>query len=65
MRVVLKRAQHFITVNGKFYGAYNNPVNIRKALAAQQERPRLETACLQTSLFDAERPLTDIITGEL
>ena len=47
MRVVLKRARHFITCSGKFYGA-NAPEEARLQLIAAE---RIQNA-KQLSLFD-------------
>ena len=57
MRVVLKRAKHFITCGGKYFGA--NPLAVRGLLAANE---RGKNAC-QLSLFP-ETALS-ALTGEL
>lgn len=58
MRVVLKRAKHFITCNGKFYGA--DQTRLAGVLTAGEQS---ETA-VQLGLFDGNAPLT-ALTGEL
>ena len=50
MRVVLKRARHFITANGKFYGAENENI-IRGFLTDGEVKPQ------QLSLFGADGAL--------
>ncbi len=59
MRVVLKRARHFITANGKFYGA-GDMRTVRGLLAAGE----CAAGARQLSLFDAEAALT-ARTGEV
>lgn len=49
MRVVLKRAQHFITANGKFYGT-KNELAVRELLSAGE----LNTGAEQLSMFGAK-----------
>lgn len=61
MRVVLKRAKFFITVNGKFYGGMHNPLNVRKALRGDDTLLLNSSGYQQTSLFDTD---TNVITGE-
>ena len=46
MRIALKRARHFITCNGKFYGAKETA--IRGLLAAAEQTD----SAVQTSIFD-------------
>lgn len=60
MRVVLKRAQHFITANGKFFGTENTRA-VRGLLAAQSERENAE----QLSLFSTPQIALSALTGEL
>ncbi len=57
MRIVLKRAKHFITAGGKFYGA--NAQRVAGLLAAQEQSEQ----ATQLSLFD-ENALS-ALTGEL
>ncbi len=60
MRVVLKRARHFVTAGGKFFGNAN-PAAVRGLLTAGEEKKNAE----QLSLFsDAETALS-AHTGEL
>ncbi len=61
MRVVLKRAAFFITVDGKFYGNSENPSNIRRIMRGTELLPSRATDCQQTSIFDG---LPSIVTGE-
>jgi hypothetical protein len=49
MRIVLKRARHFITCNGRFYGIENEE-RVRNALAVAE---RLDGA-KQLSFFDGD-----------
>ncbi len=60
MRVVLKRAKHFITCNGKFYGA-EKPTAVRQSLALQSEAENAE----QLSLFSSPETALTSLTGEL
>ncbi len=61
MRVVLKRARHFITANGKFYGA-EYPDRIHSALSiAKNATPNLE----QLSLFSLPEIAQSARTGEV
>lgn len=68
MRVVLKRARHFITANGKFFGS-DNQAQITSLLATDTT----QTNALQLSLFpDPKQPLLTeqetaltALTGEL
>ena len=53
MRIVLKRAKHFITCGGKFYGE-DDPLRVRAALTVAE---RLESAA-QLSLFDGAEKST-------
>ena len=50
MRIVLKRARHFITCDGKFYGL-DNEERVKAALAVAE---RLDGA-KQLSIFDGDR----------
>ncbi len=59
MRVVLKRARHFITANGKFYGAKSDAA-VRGLLTAGERAQNAE----QLSLFAAENAAA-ALTGEL
>lgn len=61
MRVVLKRAMFFITVDGKFYGNSENPVNIRRIMRGSELLLPGRADCQQTSIFDG---LPSIVTGE-
>ena len=60
MRVVLKRARHFITANGKFYGTEN--VNAVRGFLASEEAGRTAE---QLSLFSAPQIALTALTGEL
>jgi predicted DNA-binding helix-hairpin-helix protein len=60
MRVPLKRAIHFITVNGKYYGA-KDIKEVRRRLTFQE--PDIEYT--QLSLFSSPEIKTSILTGEL
>ena len=59
MRVVLKRARHFITAGGKFYGA-KNELSVRGLLAAGES----QSNATQLSLFESGTALS-VHTGEL
>ena len=59
MRVVLKRARHFITAGGKFYGA-KNELSVRGLLAAGEA----QSNATQLSLFESGTALS-VHTGEL
>ena len=60
MRVVLKRAKHFITCKGKFYGSDGG--NVRALLAEKNiEKPEDE----QLSLFSDNSNALRAITGQL
>jgi len=59
MRVVLKRAKHFITCNGKFYGA-NHETQIRGLLAAGDQ-----ANATQLSLFSDDTNRLMALTGEI
>lgn len=62
MRVVLKRAKHFITIDGKFYGETDNPFNIRNILnGSQLQLNAPNNEYVQLSLFEDKK---SIITGE-
>ncbi len=60
MRVVLKRAKHFITAGGKFFGAKNESA-VRGLLTAGE---RSENAA-QLSLFSTPEAAYEALTGEL
>lgn len=60
MRVVLKRAKYFITVNGKFLGGTENPGKIRNILRGQ-ELLAAPVQSVQLSFFDT---LPSHISGE-
>ena len=60
MRIVLKRAVHFITINGKFYGQEKIKL-ITKALALEDFSNNLQ----QISLFSLPDLNKSVITGEL
>lgn len=59
LRVVLKRAQHFITCNGKFMG-YNDEHAVKKALLNAGSNETVQ----QLTMFDGEAALS-ALTGEL
>ena len=59
MRVVLKRARHFITAGGKFYGA-KNELSVRGLLAAGEAQEN----ATQLSMFESGTALS-VRTGEL
>ena len=60
MRVVLKRAKHFITCGGKFFGA-KNQYAVRGLLAAGERSVNAE----QLSLFSDRANAIAALTGEL
>ncbi len=60
MRVVLKRAKHFITCKGKFYGSENGSV-VKAALALEAAGRSAE----QLSMFSAPEANLSALTGEL
>ncbi len=60
MRVVLKRARHFITANGKFYGAKSETA-VRGLLAAGENSEN----AMQMSLFAERETALSALTGEL
>ena len=60
MRVVLKRARHFLTANGKFYGSENE--RAVKGLLASGEA---QTNAVQLSLFSNPETAFSALTGEL
>ncbi len=60
MRVVLKRARHFITCNGKFYGS-EAPQQVERSLALQGATENAE----QLSLFSSPETALTSLTGEL
>lgn len=60
MRIVLKRARHFITCNGKFYGSENSTqVKLALILDSSQEK------CEQLSMFSEKSVAISALTGEL
>lgn len=59
MRVVVKRAMHFITVNGKFFGQ-THFTSIRQLLSADSL-----TIPEQLSMFSDNETKTSLITGEI
>lgn len=60
MRVVLKRARHFITANGKFYGE-KNEFAVRGFLTAGEQN----AGATQLSLFSDRETALSALTGEL
>ncbi len=58
MRIVLKRAKHFITCDGKFYG-YDNDNQVRCALMIEGNAPT------QLSMFSDRENATSALIGEL
>lgn len=60
LRIVLKRARHFITCNGKFYGSENS-VSVRNMLALQSKQEKYE----QLSLFSEPQTADSVLTGQL
>ena len=60
MRVVLKRARHFITCKGKFYGEQNEE-RVKLLLAGTETRENAE----QLSLFSSNETALSALTGEL
>ncbi|MDE5896491.1 MAG: biotin synthase, partial [Clostridia bacterium] len=60
MRVVLKRARHFITAGGKFYGSENERA-VRGLLAAGESN----AGATQLSLFSNPETALSALTGEL
>lgn len=60
MRVVLKRARHFITANGKFYGTESETA-VRGLLAAEEKNGR----AVQLGLFSDPETASSALTGEL
>ncbi len=59
MRVVLKRARHFITAGGKFYGT-DSPAAVRELLIAGEPRD-----AVQLSMFSDIETAHSALTGEL
>ncbi|MGN0818484.1 MAG: putative DNA modification/repair radical SAM protein [Candidatus Coproplasma sp.] len=60
MRIIIKRAKHFITCNGKFYGAgSDNAVKASLMLCDRQE------GCEQLSMFSSPENSVAALTGEL
>ncbi|MDE6410984.1 MAG: putative DNA modification/repair radical SAM protein [Clostridia bacterium] len=60
MRVVLKRAKHFITCKGKFYGEQKQE-QVKLLLAGAEAREHAE----QLSLFSSPETALSVLTGEL
>lgn len=60
MRIVLKRAKHFITCNGKFYGSENENT-VRTLLALESREEKYE----QLSLFSTPETAYSTLTGQL
>lgn len=60
MRIVLKRAMHFITVNGKFFGQ-EKPELIAKNLALTEQNFNIE----QLNLFSTPTINQSVLTGEI
>ena len=60
MRVVLKRAKHFITCKGKFYGQQNQE-QVKLLLAGMETREN----ATQLSLFTSAETALSALTGEL
>lgn len=60
MRIVMKRARHFITANGKFYGEEHFG-RIKSLLAAQEQSENAE----QLSFLKENEIVQSVLTGEL
>jgi predicted DNA-binding helix-hairpin-helix protein len=60
MRVVLKRAKHFITLGGKFYGALDE-LAVKNILLLSNENENYK----QLTLFSDEETYNSVITGEV
>ena len=60
MRIVLKRAKHFITCGGKFYGSENISA-VKTMLMLEEKSERYE----QLSLFSAPEVSISALTGQL
>ena len=60
MRVVLKRARHFITCKGKFYGS-DNAIQIKRALLLEGINEKAE----QLSMFSDRATAISALTGEI
>ena len=60
MRIVLKRAKHFITCGGKFYGT-ENPAAVRTLLALESKEDKYE----QLSMFSTPETSISALTGQL
>ncbi len=60
MRIVLKRAVHFITINGKFFGQERLSI-IKNALTIDEQKDNLE----QLNLFSSEVINQSVLTGEI
>ena len=60
MRIVLKRARHFITCKGKFYGS-ENISNVRTMLMLEEKSEKYE----QLSMFSTPELSLSALTGQL
>lgn len=60
MRIVLKRARHFITCKGKFYGS-ENQTTVRSMLMLEEKSAKYE----QLSLFSTPELSLSALTGQL
>lgn len=60
MRIVLKRARHFITCGGKFYGT-ENPAAVRTLLALESKEDKYE----QLYMFSTPETSLSALTGQL
>ena len=60
MRIVLKRARHFITCKGKFYGS-ENISNVRTMLMLEEKSEKYE----QLSMFSTPELTLSALTGQL
>ena len=63
MRVALKRAKHFITCNGKFFGA-KNECAVRGLLAAAEQGENAVQMDLFSMVSDSKNALM-ALTGQL
>lgn len=62
MRVVLKRARHFITADGKFDGYDGDNAVLRRMLALPSGK---DIKAAQATIFDTQETALSVITGEL
>lgn len=60
MRIVLKRARHFITCGGKFYGS-ENAAAIKTMLMLEEKSEKYE----QLSMFSSPEVSLSALTGQL